>query len=66
MSVEVHPNINAAGFTIDIAEAFLERLRGKAAHDHCTALSILNRNLVQMVVDVSVELDQTFGDGVRC
>ena len=65
MSIENHPNINAAGFVTDIIVSFQKYLRGRANQDNATrgeALDVLNEcGLQEFVVLVSVKLDAKFG-----
>lgn len=61
MSIENHPNINAAGLTADIMESFLKRLRGKAAEDKQQCLKCLHNKLIEFVSDISSVLDNEFG-----
>lgn len=64
MSKEMHPNINAAGFTVDILVAFEKRLRGRASQDNLTkseAMTTVHELVVDFVTNVSVVLDQKFG-----
>ena len=68
MSVERHPNINAAGFVTDIIVAFQKYLRGKANQDKHTrseAFDILNSELAGFVSRVDEKLDSRFG-GLEC
>ena len=64
MSIEAHPNINAAGFTVEIITGFQKHLRGKAAADataRINAVRILNKEIVEFVTKISILLDEKFG-----
>lgn len=64
MSVEAHPNINAAGFTQAIISAFYKYLRGPATVEPGSvhvAGDILHNEVVDFVVKVSEKLDKKFG-----
>lgn len=61
MSIENHPNINAAGFTIDVISAYLENLRGVAGANPTEALIVLHPFITEFIANVSTALDDKFG-----
>jgi len=62
MSIENHPNLNAAGLASDITQAFSNRLRGDAAKDLKTSLDVFGDLVVRFINDLSLELDRRFGN----
>lgn len=65
MSIENHPNINAAGFTADIIRSFFEHLRGRAnlnQHNRADASEVMHNEVVAFVTKISEKLDSTFGE----
>ena len=64
MSIENHPNINAAGFTVDIMDSFIKHLRGKARdiHYRSVAFDIIHDELINFITKVSSDLDVAFGE----
>ena len=66
MSLENHPNINAAGFTVAIIKAFRDNLRGKAAENLLASIEVVKgenaERLVDFVAILSEDLDKKFGD----
>ena len=66
MSIENHPNINAAGFVTDVIIAFRKYLRGAAAENMPESVQILtDSGLVDFVNKVDENLDQKFA-GTTC
>jgi hypothetical protein len=66
MSVENHPNINAAGFATSIHEEFFKHLRGPANETPDTvrkASTVLHEELMEFVIAISSRLDEMFGTG---
>jgi hypothetical protein len=64
MSIEAHPNINAAGFATAITIGLGEYLRGPAGSnkDHgAAALDLVKDDIVDFVALVSSKLDGRFG-----
>lgn len=66
MSREAHPNIHAVGFTVDIIDSFVNRVRGQASvefhsGDKSRVLSCLHDEIVNFVTRVSENLDKEFG-----
>jgi hypothetical protein len=66
MSIERHPNINAAGFTADIYMGYLQRLRGMAAKSMTEqTMEILSSRVGQFVTEISIALDEQFGTEMK-
>lgn len=61
MSIENHPNINAAGLAAEIVVAFKKYLRGEAGKHDCEALDFVQEDIVEFVTKISEDLDQRFG-----
>lgn len=66
MSIEAHPNLHAAGLTVDIIEAVEQRVRGKAATLPPQLIADLtNKRIVEFVLTLSMVLDQAVEGGPK-
>lgn len=61
MSIENHPNINAAGLVTDIVVAFRKYLRGNAGQNANAALDLVSADMTDFVIKISERLDDRFG-----
>jgi hypothetical protein len=62
MSIEVHPNINAAGLAAAVMDALVKYGRGGATGPKALTPEVLNATQ-QFCVAVSVILDREYGKG---
>ena len=60
MSIENHPNINAAGLTADIMESFWRNLRGTAGNEPKKAVKLVTDKIASFVSNLSSTLDDEF------
>lgn len=62
MSVERHPNINAAGFYADVIAAYLQRLRGAAqgAENKRAAIDVFHPLVTDFINKLDAALDERF------
>jgi len=61
MSIERHPNINAAAFTLSVLAAYSKYLRGDAEKDKEAAFDMIKEDVAMFVVKVSERLDDHYG-----
>ena len=61
MSKENHPNIQAVAVAVDIVESIRKNLRGDAANEELSVMTLIDKDIVDFITNISIKLDEKFG-----
>ena len=61
MSKENHPNIQAVAVAVDIVESIRKNLRGDAANEELSVMTLIDKDIADFITNISIKLDEKFG-----